>query len=360
VVALRELLIAIRATLATTLRLRWNDLEFPEVRTAILVLLVLLAIALVMLAVRSLSSRTVGRTHLVLPAILPVMRRSYFSATRHLAFLVFLLGVPFFVLALADPYTAYDESSYPGRRVAIVIDASPSMTMKFEAVKLKTSGAPVFYTVVAAGEEFIQRRIHGQYHDIISVIEFGSDAYVITPFTTDYQNVLLSIKLVGDPKEWGRFPDSGTTIIQGIQRATQLFKTFDFVNASGNLMLVFTDGRDDDALRNNALDGLVEAAQKYQIPIYMVRTAFGESFGGIEQDRPWKDAVEKTGGRFYAAADENDVLKAIDEIDKLTPGRVEVRKYRQPRFQGFALIAIALWLLAGALKLGFRQFSVFP
>ena len=40
-------------------------------------------------------------------------------------------------------------------------------------------------------------------------------------------------RLVSDPREWGRFRDWGTTIIEGIDQATQLFKTFDFVNASG-------------------------------------------------------------------------------------------------------------------------------
>jgi hypothetical protein len=28
-----------------------------------------------------------------------------------------------------------------------------------------------------------------------------------SPFTTDYENVLLSIGLVGSPTEWGRFDD---------------------------------------------------------------------------------------------------------------------------------------------------------
>jgi hypothetical protein len=39
-----------------------------------------------------------------------------------------------------------------------------------------------------------------------------------------------------------------------------------------------------------------------------------------------------------------------------------VREYTayQPRFAGYALAAIALWLLAMVLKLGFRSFRTFP
>ena len=43
-----------------------------------------------------------------------------------------------------------------------------------------------------------------------------------------------------------RFNDWGTTIIQGLNQATALFKAFDFVNAAGNAMIMFTDGRDDE------------------------------------------------------------------------------------------------------------------
>ena len=77
-----------------------------------------------------------------------------------------------------------------------------------------------------------------------SAVASASSAIPITPFTTDYENILLSIRLISDPREWGRFSDWGTTIIEGIDQATQLFKTFSFVNASGNLMVIFTDGAD--------------------------------------------------------------------------------------------------------------------
>src|SRR5262249_6388881 len=115
-----------------------------------------------------------------------------------------------------------------------------------------------------------------------------------------------------------------------------------------------------DALEPGALDDMVAAARKNQVPIYMIRIAATFKLGGIPQDPMWKKACEQKGGRFYAAADEDDLFRAIGEVSALTPGRIEVRTYQQPRFAGFALIAVVLWLGAGALKLGFRQFRVFP
>jgi len=365
VVQLSDLVVAIRGTLSEWMRLRWNDLQLAEAQTTVLVFVVLVAVALLTMLVRGLALRGAGRTHVALPAVLPVMRPSWLSAIRHSAFLLFLVGVPFFAVALADPRTSFtrEEVSYPGRRIAILIDASSSMILKFEASRLREQGGPAFYTAVAAAERFMRLRMDGPYRDLIALVEFGNEAYVVTPFTTDYENVLLSIQLVADPKNWGRFNDWGTTIIQGIEQGTQLFKAFDFLNASGNLMLIFSDGQDGQTmLKGRPLDDLVAEARRFQIPIYMVRTAYRMKLGDIPGDKIWKEAIEQTGGRFYPASEEEDILNAIRDIDRVSAGRIDTREYTayRPRFSGYALIAVGLWLAAAFLKLTVRSFRTFP
>src|SRR4029078_4334280 len=110
-----------------------------------------------------------------------------------------------------------------------------------------------------------------------------NESYVVTPFTTDYENVLLSVRLISDPKEWGRFSDWGTTIIEGIDQALNLFKAFQFTNAAGSVMLVSTDGRDSELNRmRRPLDALVAEARRYRIPVYMIRTAYKQPFGKVQ------------------------------------------------------------------------------
>jgi hypothetical protein len=358
----------LRTAIAEWLRLRWSELQFAEVRVAFLILGVLLATAVLAILGRRLLMRKAGRTHIVLPAVLPVMRRSYLSPARHGALLVFLLGLPFFALALADPRTTFvrEEASYPGRRIAIVVDGSTSMIMKFDTTKLntpKTTRSTTFYTAVAAAEYFMKLRMNGRYHDLLALIEFGNEAYVVTPFTTDYENIMLSIRLIGDPKEWGRFNDAGTTIIQAIDAGVGLFKTFDFMNASGNIMLIFSDGRDSQSeLHGRTLDDIMAGARENKIPVYMVRTAANLELGKIPDDKLWKPAIERTGGRFYAAADEGAILRALSDIDKLSPGRIDLREYtsQRPRFTAYAIVASFLWFAAGLLKLSVPLFRTFP
>ncbi len=74
---LRDLLIALRGTLTEWLRLRWTDLHFTEAGTAFFMLVVLLALSLLVLTARRLWSQQAGRTQLGLPAVLSLMKGSY-------------------------------------------------------------------------------------------------------------------------------------------------------------------------------------------------------------------------------------------------------------------------------------------
>ncbi|HWN84843.1 MAG TPA: hypothetical protein VNN99_06825, partial [Vicinamibacterales bacterium] len=148
---MNELLLTVRATLDEWMRIRWSDLQFAEARAALLLFVVLLATTLLVLLARGI--RTGGRRALVtLPAIVPGMRWSPAAAVRHVPLLLFLAGVPLFAVALADPRTGFaqEEVSYPGRRIALLVDASTSMVLKFDSAKLNKQGESTFYTAVAA------------------------------------------------------------------------------------------------------------------------------------------------------------------------------------------------------------------
>ena len=102
-------------------------------------------------------------------------------------------------------------SPIPGRRISLMIDASDSMQTSFKAATLNTRNEvqPAFFTTVAAAQRFVELRRKGKYRDLMALVEFGSRAYVITPFTSDYDNLLLSMALIGDPVEFSTFPESG-------------------------------------------------------------------------------------------------------------------------------------------------------
>jgi hypothetical protein len=60
--------------------------------------------------------------------------------------------------------------SYPGRRIAVMIDASSSMMARFpagDAEQERAERGDLFFTTVAAAEAFMRQRMAGKYHDLI-------------------------------------------------------------------------------------------------------------------------------------------------------------------------------------------------
>lgn len=366
--------------LKTGRTLDWERLTFGHSQEALWIAGLLALLAAVGLLLKRWKKDRPGKMAIVLPAVLPFMRCSPFFAARFLPLGLVILGLPFFFVALADPFLSFsrEEVSYPGRRIAVLIDASGSMSGEFRVSKLKTVKNENFFTAAAAAEYFMRMRMRSRYKDLMSLIEFGNEAYVITPFTADYENILLSIRLIADQFEWDRFPDKGTKISRAISQSVQLFKTFGFLEASGNIMVIFSDGDDSDATDDGRpLDDILAEARQSKIPIYFIRTGYGKLFQGYDQqefdaegnvvgrasnDLLWGQAVEKTGGKFYAATDEEIILKAIDEINRAATGDISRRQYKskQPKFTFFALAALTGWTIALFMFLSSKYFRRFP
>jgi hypothetical protein len=216
---------------------------------------------------------------------------------------------------------------------------------------------------VAAAERFVQLRQQRKYRDVMALVEFGDQAYVITPFTSDYDNILLSIALIKDPVEFSRFPNRGTVIARALEQSLELFKAFNFLEAAGNVMVIFTDGEDTTAITGGRrLDDILESAVVNKVPLYFVRTNYDKRFGDNIPDQAWTNAVARTGGRFYAVSNERDLLQAIEDIDRVSAGAIQVRHYtsQEPQFAFFAFATAVLWTAAAAMKLAVPRFRQMP
>jgi len=364
---IRDLIALLASVWAEWGDVRLDRLIFSQAPTARLVVIGLIGAAVTLFILRTLVGPRPGRRRLALPAIVSRAGWSRASLSRHGALLLALAGLPFLILAVADPRTSLtrSETTYPGRRISLMIDASSSMLSALPSSRL-AKGAPnnaAFFTTVGAARYFIERRMHGKYRDLMSLIEFGDDAYVITPFTTDYENILLSTSLIGDWNEFMAFPDQGTVVARAVEQSVGLFQAFDYLDAAGNLMVVFTDGADADVLENGkTVDDVLAEAKHAKIPVYLIKIGGNLRNKRSVGDDLWQAAVQRTGGRFYAGGDEATIVQAITEIDRASAGRIEMKQYstERPRYAPFALVAAAMWSLALALRLTVPAFQTFP
>ena len=350
----------------------WGDLRlerliFSQSNTARQVVMALAGLAALFMVIRSFGGRNPGHKRLALPAIVTSAGWSRASLSRHGALILALAGLPFFILALADPRTSLtrSETTYPGRRISLLIDASSSMLSALPSTTL-AKGAPnnaAFFTTVGAARYFIERRMAGKYRDLMALIEFGDDAYVITPFTTDYENILLSTALIGDWNEFMAFPDQGTVVARAVEQSVGLFQAFNFLDAAGNLMVIFTDGADADVLENGkTVDDVLAEAQKAKIPVYLIKIGGNLESKRSIADELWIGAVKKTGGQFFSGGDEATIIRSIQAIDRLSAGTIAMKQYstERPRFAPFALAAVALWCAALLLRFTIPAFQTFP
>jgi Ca-activated chloride channel family protein len=365
--ALTDLGALIQALWTEWRQLTVADLRFMQPGPARLALIALIGLAIAMLVVRSTIRRRSTEQRVGLPAILASLEPTSLAFIRHVPLVLLVAGLPWFVLALADPYSVLRQrqETFPGRRICLMIDASSSMVRPFSAPTLRagTGSQASFFTTVKAAERFVELRTQGKYKDLMALVEFGDQAYVITPFTTDYDNIKLSLSLIGDFSEFIRFPDQGTLLGNAVRQGVKLFDAFDFLEASGNLMVLFSDGEDSSVIASGTpVTDIVREAVRSKVPIYFVRTRYGREFGTLVSDGEWRAAVEQTGGRFYAASDENSILQAIRDIDRLGAGRIELTQYvsQEPKYAPFALIAAALWSLAIGLAMTVPMFRRFP
>lgn len=363
----RDLAGIIESTWAEWGELYLERLLFSQAPSARQVVLALMGLAAIFMVIRAFGNRNPGHHRMALPAIVRSSGWSRTSLSRHGALILALAGLPFFVIALADPRTALtrSETSFPGRRIALLIDASSSMLSALPSTTL-ARGAPnnaAFFTTVGAARYFIEQRMAGKYRDLMGLIEFGDSAYVITPFTTDYENILLSTTLIGDWNEFMAFPDQGTVVARAVEQAVGLFQSFDYLDAAGNLMVIFTDGADADVLENGkTVDDVLADAQRAKIPVYLIKIGGNIQNKRSVADELWIGAVKKTGGEFFSGADEHMIMRAIQAIDRRAAGRIEMKQYstERPRYAPFAMTAAFFWCAALILRFTVPTFQTFP
>ncbi len=153
------------------------------------------------------------------------------------------------------------------------------------------------------------------------------------------------------------------TTITAMDTGINLFRAFNFLEAAGNIMVIFSDGEDTRAsIGGRSLDDIVKSAIEVKIPVYLVRINDDRGRGKLIPDELWIPVIERTGGRFYAADNQENLLAAIREIDKVSAGTIQTRQYssQQSRFALFAFAALVCWSAAATLKLTIPQCQKLP
>ncbi len=259
--------------------------------------------------------------------------------------------------ALARPQQGIRQSETETRGVDIVlaIDVSPSM----RAEDFRPSNR--LHVAKQTARDFIRQRDH----DRLGLVGFAGTAFTQCPLTLDHE-VLL--ELLGG-LDFGMVED-GTAIGMGLATAVARLKES---RTPSKVVVLLTDGQNN----RGAIDPLTgaELARAFGIKVYTVLAGrggvvpvpvddplFGRRVQMVRMDVDegmLRQIAERTGGRFYRAADPRALEGIYAEIDRLERAPIRSIEYRDYLDLGPLLLgAAALAMLAFGLSAATWAFRV--
>lgn len=311
-----------------------------------IVLGLLLAVpALVTLAIRRQRRRGDGLLFSSI-GLLPARRRPWRARVRPFLPALRVAALVLVIVALARPQVVRaSEIPAEGIDIAITLDVSGSMS------------SPDFGKNNETRIDAVKRVVHdfvgGLTNDRVGLVIFGSEALILSPLTLDHSVVQ---KMAEPLKPDGRMVGGATAIGTGLATALNVLRGS---AARSKVVILLTDGENNTG--TIAPIDAANAAKLLGVRVYTIGAvpADERQRGTVEVDEAlMREMAESTGGRYFAASDENALRQIYAEIARLERSRVGLRTENasyEDVVTPFLLAGVLLLLLEGLVSLTFLR-----
>lgn len=247
------------------------------------------------------------------------------------------------VLALARPERVEPplEHREPVRDLMLALDISQSMETQ-DFVDPTGKRVDRLTAVKAVVADFIARRKD----DRLGLIVFGTAAYPQAPLTQDHATLSLLLDQIG-----AGMAGPNTAIGDAIGMA---IKQFEHAPEQDKVLILLTDGNDTGSAVPPERAAAMAAARHIVVHTVGIGDPRAQGEDKVDFDA-LRGIAATTGGRFFAAQDQNALGQVYATLDQITPH--EVRELRhQPRQDffwvplGLALVLLAATHLLAALR----------
>jgi Ca-activated chloride channel family protein len=270
--------------------------------------------------------------------------RTYKHYIKHAPFVLKILALSFFIIALARPQSTdkWSNTTTEGIDIVIALDISGSMLAEdFRPNRLE-----------AAKEDAI-KFISGRPNDRIGLVVFSGESFTQCPLTTDHA---VLINLINDVKS-GMIED-GTAIGVGLANAVSRLKES---TAKSKVIILMTDGVNNmgEIPPLTAADiAKAIGVRVYSIGVGTQGTApypFTDVFGNKRyQDVPVEidedvltQIAHQTDGKYFRAVNNKRLQEVYEEIDKLEKSKIETKEYSKKNEEYlYYLLAGVIFLLS--------------
>lgn len=264
---------------------------------------------------------------------------------QHFPFLLKMLALVAFIVALARPQTRSDSAKVKitdGIDIVMAMDVSSSMLAK----DLKPNRLESLKKVAAT---FIKNRTS----DRIGLVVYSGESYTKIPVTTDKSIILKALNEI----TYGQVED-GTAIGMGLATAVNRLKES---KAKSRVIILLTDGVNNSGFIDPQT--AAELAAEYGIKVYTIGigtngmalspVAINADGTFVYQNTPvqideklMRKIAQITGGTYFRATDEKKLEQIYEEINKLETTEIEEFKYThvEEKFRFCALLGAVLLL----------------
>jgi Ca-activated chloride channel family protein len=328
------------------------DLAGLDLRDPVFLLVAVLALPVYYLASRLPSVVTYSSL-----AIVDGAPRSLRSRLSSLPAVLLALAVVALAVALAGPRTgdATSKVHREGIAIAMVVDRSGSMQARdFVEGDASASRLDVVKNVF---RDLVEKP--GRADDLIGLVTFARYADGACPLTSDHGNLLAILEQQEIVTERA---EDGTAVGEGLALAVERLRHQD---VRSKVAILLTDGV------SNAGDitplQAAELAEQHGIKVYTIgagRTGWApvpvQLPGGsvalrrafVEMDEETlREIAERTGARYFHAADADTLSDVIEEIDRLERSEIVEVRYLQyeHHYASFVVLAIVFMLTSSLL-----------
>jgi len=273
------------------------------------------------------------------------------SRLRRLPFLLLALTAAFAGLAFMDPVIPYSQADIQSRGldIMILLDLSSSMQeeMGSSVAPHKPANAKLGKTRLDAVKDAVRSFIRKRRDDRIGLVVFSDNPYVISPLTFDHEYLLHYVDMVDDKILAG---EGQTAIGDGLALSDYVLARQATSNSHGHQVIVlFTDGENN---RGREPVDVLSESRAADIRVHMI----GVDLESEVKEKPGVQllvhAVEQSGGRYFDATSERDLIAASRQIDSIEKGLLVSRVYVRdvPVYQWFAIPALVALTAALALR----------
>ncbi len=232
-----------------------------------------------------------------------------------------LAGVALIVLALARPQVNDAEAVTPAEGIDIVltIDVSRSMIDRSIGDESRLEAA------LRVARDFVERR--GE--DRVGLVIFQAETLVLSPLTLDLDAIDA---LLAESVQNGLVRE-GTAIGLALAESIDLLRDS---TAPSRAVVLLSDGEDNVRIVRPVQAAAI--AEALGVRVYTIGVAMPDARQGVVDELALRFIAETTDGRYFRAAEIEDLENAYTEIDALERARVGAERFTRLR-------EVAFWFL---------------